>query len=95
MFESIEAVRAQYRGFFTAFELVSVVVFTTEYVLRIWLCTDDPRNRYRGSFRGRLRYALTPMAIIDSLPLRRSTCRCCSPSISVSCGSSGCCGCSS
>ena len=43
----------------------SLVVFTAEYLLRIWSCDVDPR--YRGAFLGRLRYVLTPLALIDLL----------------------------
>ncbi len=50
-------------AFFTWFERVSVAVFTVEYLLRLWTCTSDPR--FRGTLRGRLRYVLSPMALID------------------------------
>lgn len=50
-------------GLFRWFERVSLVVFTAEYVLRLWSCTADPR--FSGVIRGRLRVALTPMSIID------------------------------
>jgi voltage-gated potassium channel len=45
------------------FEYVSVFIFTLEYILRLWVCNLD--HRYAGSFTGRLRYAVSPMAIID------------------------------
>ncbi len=47
---------------FRGLEIVSVGVFTAEYVLRIWSSVEDPR--FAGSF-GRLRAALRPMTIID------------------------------
>lgn len=49
--------------FFYWFELISVAIFTVEYVARIWSCAADPR--FAGGIRGRLRMALTPMALID------------------------------
>lgn len=49
--------------FFYWFERISVVVFTGEYVLRLWSCTSDPR--FAGTIRGRLRMAVTPMALVD------------------------------
>src|SRR5713226_783845 len=48
---------------FQSFEFASVVVFTIEYVLRVWSCTVSPG--YAGAIRGRLRFMLTPLAIID------------------------------
>lgn len=48
--------------FFRSFEIVSVGVFTAEYILRLWSCVADPR--FSGRF-GRLKMALSPMALID------------------------------
>ena len=50
-------------GFFLWFERISVVVFSVEYLLRIWTCTTDPQ--FQGALRGRIRFALSPMALID------------------------------
>ncbi len=63
--ESIDAVAANYQPLFDVFELVSVAIFTAEYVLRVWVCVDEANAKFRGSFWGRLRYILTPMALID------------------------------
>jgi voltage-gated potassium channel len=48
--------------FFRIFELVSVVIFTIEYLLRLWSSVEDPRFAGRA---GRLRMLLSPMALID------------------------------
>jgi voltage-gated potassium channel len=48
--------------FFRTFEIVSVIVFTIEYVLRLWSAVEDPR--FAGWF-GRVRAAFRPMALID------------------------------
>ncbi|MDQ3366574.1 MAG: ion transporter [Myxococcota bacterium] len=53
--------------FFASFEGASVAVFTVEYMLRLWSCASDPR--YADGVRGRLRYALTPMALVDLLAI--------------------------
>lgn len=45
------------------FELVSVAVFTVEYVLRLWSAPEHPR--YAQPVLGRLKYAATPMLLID------------------------------
>ena len=66
MLETVEGVRAWLARFFAVFEDFSVVVFTAEYALRLWSCGSDPR--YRGA-RGRLRYALTPLALVDLLAI--------------------------
>ncbi len=63
--ESIDAVAVNYQPLFDVFELVSVAIFTAEYLLRVWVCVDDADAKYRGSIWGRLRYMATPMALID------------------------------
>jgi voltage-gated potassium channel len=65
--ETEPSVSAEYPRFFFYFELFSVVVFTAEYLGRLWACTagDD----YNGPIRGRLKAASEPMAIIDFLAI--------------------------
>lgn len=53
----------QYKLIFDGFETFSVVVFTIEYVLRLWVCTD--LESYSSPVAGRIRYALQPMQLID------------------------------
>ena len=48
-------------------EWVSVVCFTILSILQLWSCTID--IRYAHPFWGRLRYAITPLVIIDLLAI--------------------------
>lgn len=50
-----------YKPLFANFETFSVAVFTLEYLLRLWSCVDSPD----GQNRGRLRWALSPMGLVD------------------------------
>ncbi len=59
---SIAAVQRDWGDWLVAFELVSVAVFTVEYLVRLWVAVEA--KAYSGRW-GRLRYALTPMALID------------------------------
>jgi len=63
MLETVKELEIKYSRYFYLFELVSVAVFTLEYVLRLWAVTLDPV--YKNPVGGRLRYVLTPMAFID------------------------------
>lgn len=65
--ESVEGLFAPYATLFWAFDLFSVAVFTVEYLLRLWTCTVNPH--YAHPVLGRLRYAATPLAIIDLLAI--------------------------
>lgn len=53
----------RHQVFFKYFDMISVIIFTIEYVLRVWSITHD--KRYKHWFWGRLRYMLTWGAIID------------------------------
>ena len=48
---------------FQLFETVTLFIFLVEYSLRVWSCTVDPK--YARPVRGRLRFALTPLAFVD------------------------------
>lgn len=63
---SVDEVQARWGRFLGLFELVSVAVFTVEYLTRVWACIESPL--YQG-WRGRLRYMRTPMAIIDLIAI--------------------------
>lgn len=53
-------------SFLHAIELVFVVVFSLEYLLRVWVAGLDPR--YTG-LRGTARYMATPYALLDLLAI--------------------------
>lgn len=65
--ESINEINEDYAQFFVNFELFSVIIFSMEYVLRIW--TSVEFKKYRHPISGRLRYILTPLLIIDLLAI--------------------------
>jgi|SRR5688572_219506 len=65
MIETVQPVHRKYEAFFNWFDRISVYIFTLEYVLRVWSCNHDPR--YKGSIKGRLKYMLSPGALIDLL----------------------------
>ena len=63
MMETVHPLYDEHKKLFDTFDLVSVIIFTIEYVLRVWSCTHDPR--YKGSIRGRLKYIFTFGALVD------------------------------
>ncbi len=63
--ESVPEVAAEWGGPLAVFETVSVIIFTIEYVLRIWTCVERPG--FERPVAGRIRFALTPLAIVDLL----------------------------
>jgi len=70
MLETLPTIRgSQWIVTFHIFEIVSVMLFTLEYLARVWTCVEA-RNEHGGSpFRRRLRYMMSPMAIVDLLAI--------------------------
>jgi voltage-gated potassium channel len=61
--ESFGPLRERYGNAFQWFELVTIVVFSVEYLLRIW--TADLKFTDDAPWRARLRFILSPMGLID------------------------------
>jgi len=59
----------RYNTFFEACEWTSVAIFTVEYLLRIWACTEYAWVAKHGPFYGRLRYGLTFFPLIDLMSI--------------------------
>ncbi|MCH9686931.1 MAG: ion transporter [Deltaproteobacteria bacterium] len=63
--ESEPSIRSLAPGLFHGSELIIAVLFLVEYVARVWSIPVEPR--YAHPVWGRLRFIMTPMAIIDLL----------------------------
>lgn len=61
--ESVHALKAKFGREFFWFDVLSVGVFTVEYLLRLWVCTTHPK--YRSPLWGRIKFAVSPLALID------------------------------
>ncbi len=65
--ETVDPLYASYESFFYWFEVVSVAIFSIEYVGRLWACTA--RETYSHPVFGRLNFGKRPMLIIDLLAI--------------------------
>jgi voltage-gated potassium channel len=65
--ESVPSINARLGGVLTLVERFSVAVFSVEYLLRVWVCVESPK--YAHPVFGRMRYAFTPMALVDLLAI--------------------------
>ncbi|MDA8231108.1 MAG: ion transporter [Magnetospirillum sp.] len=63
--ESVEHLSLAHGPIFHAFDDLSVGVFSVEYLLRLWTAVELPEARYRHPVWGRLRWIVSPMALID------------------------------
>jgi len=48
--------------FYKYFEIVSVIIFSIEYVLRVWSCVENPKYTFPT---GRIKYVFTFMSLVD------------------------------
>ena len=67
--ETIDSLYAQYRVVFTLIELISVSIFSVEYVLRIWSCAAAPDGKLKGALAKRTGYIFSFTGIIDLLAI--------------------------
>jgi voltage-gated potassium channel len=65
--ESVPSVAARYGTLFTAIETVSLVVFTVEYALRVWVAGEHGLHRHDGEWVARWRYVASAAGIVDLL----------------------------
>lgn len=62
---TVKPVNERLGPFFAVFEIASVILFSAEYLLRLWTCTLRPE--FASPISGRARFALRPMMLIDLL----------------------------
>ena len=65
--ESVESMNSRFGILFEYIEIFSVAVFTIEYLMRLWVCPEDP---IEGADKNpRLKHMRSPMAVIDILAI--------------------------
>jgi voltage-gated potassium channel len=65
--ETVEPIHDKYETFFKYFDWISVIIFTVEYVLRVW--SSNHEEKYKHSIWGRLKYMVSPGALIDLIAI--------------------------
>ncbi|MBP6687321.1 MAG: ion transporter [Lacibacter sp.] len=65
--ETVPSLHDKYITFFYYFDLISVIIFSIEYVLRVWSCDHDPK--YSHTLLGRLKYMISIEGLIDLLAI--------------------------
>lgn len=69
IFESVESWSVVHGPIFALFDTISVGLFTLEYLTRLWSAVDLPSPRFKHPVWGRLRWVISPMALIDLLAI--------------------------
>ena len=67
--ESVEALHEKYDQIFHYFELFSILIFTVEYSLRVWVAPLKYENRVAASYSARVKYIFSVNGVIDLLSI--------------------------
>ena len=67
MLETVHPLYDDYKKLFDTFDLISVIIFTIEYVLRVW--SSNHEGKYKHPITGRIKYMLSAGALIDLLAI--------------------------
>lgn len=67
VFGTVQEIQQRFERGLYYFEVFSVIVFSIEYLIRLWSCICD--TKFRKPIIGRIRFALRPMSIIDLLSI--------------------------
>jgi voltage-gated potassium channel len=62
---TVAVIQQEYDWILTPFENSSLLIFSVEYIILLWVCTEN--SDYSDPLGGRIRYALTPVALINLL----------------------------
>lgn len=65
--ETVPSLHTAHKELFFYAELILVKIFTLEYILRLWIC--NLKEEYQHPIKGRLKYMMTPLAIVDILAI--------------------------
>lgn len=65
--ESVPSLEARHASLFMAIELLSLIVFTVEYGLRVWVAQEHDRHRHLSARRARWQFISSPLGVIDLL----------------------------
>ena len=65
--ETVPALEAAHGRLFATIEWISLVVFTAEYLARLWCAAEHAPTRHLPAARARLKFALSPSGLVDLL----------------------------
>jgi len=69
MLETVPDLYQRYTFEFHVFEVVSVTIFTIEYIARVWSSTADRFIAAEGPIKGRIKFMMQPYQVIDLIAI--------------------------
>src|SRR5499425_2288717 len=65
--DSVPKLEAQYGSLFLAIEVLSLIAFTIEYALRVWVAAEHAPYRHSSERKARWKFVTSPLGVIDLL----------------------------
>ena len=65
--ESVPELKVQFGMLFSGVEILSLIIFSIEYGLRMWVAIEHPPDRHLTNRKARLKFATSALGIIDLL----------------------------
>jgi len=66
---SEESINTRFNSFFQFFEIFSLIIFTIEYLVRVWVSVERSEKDLTQPLKSRIRYLFKPMAFVDLLAI--------------------------
>ena len=66
---TVEPFYARHEAWLELFNTVSVLIFSFEYLARLWVCVDLPPLRHLPNWLARLKFAVRPLMLVDLLAI--------------------------
>ena len=63
--ESVPDLEARFSQIFSSIEIASLLIFSVEYGLRLWVAVEHPPDRHLGHRKARIKFATSALGIID------------------------------
>jgi voltage-gated potassium channel len=67
--DTVPAINAAYDPYFDRFESISLIVFATEYIIRLWVAPENPMFSHRSALSARLGWMVSAAGLIDLLAI--------------------------
>ena len=67
--ESVPTLQARYALVFAIIEYISLIIFTVEYCLRLWVAIEHTPHHHLSPFAARLKYAVSAGGLVDLLAI--------------------------
>ena len=67
--ETVPSIHDAHETFFVLFDFVSIMIFSAEYLARLWVCTEHPPFRGLSPVKARFKFARSPFMIVDLLAI--------------------------